>query len=343
MHSFLSKLASGIRTFGFFFWFALTLFLLVAALYLWQPDGAFALTIYSPWAPGTLGFFVTILVCLIKRSKPLFFLALAWLVWGLAASDEVHALVRRTPDDGEMNSFRYDGKRLRIISLNCAGGSIGAAREVQAWGPDIVLLQESPSKRELEPLAKELFGPKAGIAVGPDASILSRYPLEDWFAKKRPPANFTGAFFRISENERWILVSLRLQPPVLRFDLWNPECWKAFAEDRIRRRKELHKLLEAVNTYDDLEPMIVGGDFNAPPDRSITSLMKQRGGFPDYPLVDTARIAGSGWTMTSISAFPLVRIDQIWTDRGFEPIRTIAVPTKHSDHRMVVADVRIRK
>lgn len=328
---------------GLLFWILAALLSANLTLYLAQPDWAFALTIYSPWMPAAAGFFLTIFSSLAKRSKPLFFLAVIWVGWGLFASEELHSLVARAPSDVELHSFRYDSKWIRVVSLNCAGGSIEAAREVKAWSPDLVLLQETPSQKELAPLAKELYGPKAGLLVGPDCAILSRYPLRPLMpAEGQPgPSNFVLAFVEGPEG-RWLVASVRLQPPVLRFDYWSLDCWRAYAEGKRRRREELSELMAKIHQYDDLEPMIVGGDFNAPPDRSIQAIMSARGGFSDYPLLDAAKEAGTGWTMTAVNDAPLVRVDQIWLDARFPPLRTLARKTNRSDHRMVVSDVMIK-
>ncbi len=339
MKDLLSKLLSP----GLYFWFSTFWLTFDAILYLFQPDWAFALTLYSPWAPGLLGFFLTVFPAIAKRSKPLFFLSLAWVAWGGYSSEEFHTLLARGPDETELNSFRYDGKRVRIISLNCAGGSFQAAREVKAWSPDLVLLQESPGVKELAPLAKELFGPRAGLLVGPDCAILSKHPIRPLLPSKgnRGPSNFVLGQV-LGPGAPWLVASVRLQPPVLRFDYWNLDCWRAYAEGKRGRREELREVMTAIHEFDDKEPMIVGGDFNAPPDRSIRDVMAERGGLPNFPLIDTAREAGSGWTLTAVNGIPLVRIDQVWVDPRFQPLRTIARLTSYSDHRMVVADVMMR-
>lgn len=316
---------------GYWFWLWAGLLLLAASLYLWQPDATYALTIYSPWAPATLGYFGTIIVALRQRSKPAFFLSLAWLSWGLGASEEVHAVLRQTPGEADFQSFRYDGKRLRVISLNCAGGDPVAAEAVKEYHPDVVLLLETPSRKELEPVATRIFGEKASLIVGPDGTILSRYPLRSWHAGGREPMNYVGADLELPGGEKWAVVSLRLQPPVLRFDYWNPACWGDYAEGRRRRKKELESLWSEVGPRIGDRIAILGGDFNTPPDRSVRDILGQR-------LIDSGHEAGKGWDRTAVSPLPLVRIDQIWVDRRLRPLRTRAAFATHSDHWMVIAD-----
>ena len=67
-------------------------------------------------------------------------------------------------------------------------------------------------------------------------------------------------------------------------------------------------------------------------------------GFLDDPAhhfgrVDAFAAAGTGWGNTYQRRIPIHRIDQIHCTRQFRPLRCSAVTTRHSDHRMVVADL----
>ena len=48
--------------------------------------------------------------------------------------------------------------------------------------------------------------------------------------------------------------------------------------------------------------------------------------------------AGTGWGDTFQRRVPVLRIDHLYANRQFTPIRCRAVTTHNSDHRMVVAD-----
>lgn len=325
------KIRDEIQKAGFWFWFWSLSFAFVVSLYAFQPDFAFALTVYSPWVPAILGLIGSVFTCAKRGLRAVAAIGLLWLGWGLFASEEFHSLVRQTPGEADFRGFRYEGKRMRIVSLNCAGGTIDAVEEIESFKPDILLLQETPSKSDLLELAKKVFGKEVSMVVGPDAAILSRYRLRSWNAGKREPVNYVGAFAKVG-NETWMVVSLRLQPPVLRFDYWNPDCWSAYAEGKRKRTQELQQLWQEVQAVDDDWMMVMGGDFNAPPDHSIRRILEPR-------LQDSARIAGKGWGMTAVSSMPLVRIDQIWLDQRLSPLRTISVHNNRSDHRTVVCDL----
>jgi endonuclease/exonuclease/phosphatase (EEP) superfamily protein YafD len=82
-------------------------------------------------------------------------------------------------------------------------------------------------------------------------------------------------------------------------------------------------------------PIIVGGDFNAPAGDAIFRTFRGR-------LSDSFRQGGRGWGNTFSNNHPLFRIDQIWISPEWQAVSVVARKTKHSDHRMVVADLILR-
>lgn len=107
-------------------------------------------------------------------------LVLSWIIFIAIFAEEPKSLIRGC-------FFSFDNwhnipvdKRLVVVSLNCAGGNIQAAREVIDYNPDIVFLQESPVKEEVERFAYTLFMEHAVIAYGPDTSIIARDNLLFW-------------------------------------------------------------------------------------------------------------------------------------------------------------------
>ena len=69
--------------------------------------------------------------------------------------------------------------------------------------------------------------------------------------------------------------------------------------------------------------IIVGGDFNTPPDAGTFE--------PFRGMVEQAT-GDSGYT--AVNEFPMARIDQVW-QAGFEEAGSMAFRTQNSDHRMV--------
>jgi endonuclease/exonuclease/phosphatase (EEP) superfamily protein YafD len=82
--------------------------------------------------------------------------------------------------------------------------------------------------------------------------------------------------------------------------------------------------------------VIVGGDFNAPPTDDALAAFRQR-------LSDSFLTAGHGWGATGTNEYALFRVDQIWVSDGLQPASVTAHKTQHSDHRMVVCDLKLHQ
>jgi vancomycin resistance protein VanJ len=314
-------------------WASLALFFLAAAFYTFRWDIVYAATVYPAWVFAVLG----LVIVLAARPRPFWRVMrwpmLAWLVFVCFFAEEMTSTFRLGSwPSAAWNANRPLGRALRVVSLNCAGGTVAAAEEVRRFSPDIVLLQESPSRPEVEKLANELFGADGVALVGQDASIVSRKPLTP-LAIPRREANFVAAEVRLPSGEPALVVSLRLAPPALRFDYWNPECWTDFAQNLSNKREELGAIAAFVKTNRKGLPLLLGGDFNSGPNRTMSNRLPA-------DLSDSFREAGHGWGHTAVNDGPLVRIDQIWLSSPLNAC--FAQRTENSDHRMVVCDVIVK-
>lgn len=283
-------------------------------VYLTRPDALAAITIWPFWVwlvPGALPLAIKFNK---ERARARLSVLGLWLVIWAVLAEEPLSLARAV-----VPPRAYD---LRVVSLNCAS-SVEAAMETLDMEPDIVLLQESMGTDSIEKVRKAL-GENWTMVVGIDASILARGRLVVVDVKRS--INFTAA-----RLDGTLIVSLRLAPPVFRLDYWNPECWSHYAANKRARRVELRRLAEFVAREADGAPLILGGDFNTPPDHTITEAIS---GIAN----DAYARAGRGWGPTAINNYPMVRIDQIWASDKYEPVNSFSKKTLHSDHRMALAD-----
>lgn len=307
-------------------WVSAGVCLTLTVCYLFKPDFLAALTIWPFWVPATLGFLPLTFRLKKDRLRLRRGVLAIWIIAWVAIGDEPAAL-------GRMLFVRGQPHTLRVVSLNCAGGSIDAARESLAYQPDVVLLQETPSRKELETLAAEL-GLGWHLVVGPDASVLAHGRLRP-VELPRGTGDFIAVWAEIpTALEPVLIVSLRLQPPVFRLDYWSPDCWITLARNKSDRRKELAEIANWVASTAGASPVVLGGDFNTPPDHTVTRSL-------DGVCTDSFRRAGVAWGGTAVNEFPMVRIDQVWTSSDFIPVKVVSMATKHSDHRMVVADFQV--
>ncbi|HVW01931.1 MAG TPA: endonuclease/exonuclease/phosphatase family protein, partial [Planctomycetaceae bacterium] len=204
-------------------------------------------------------------------------------------------------------------------------------REVADLAPDIILSQESPGKQSVAALAGELFGEVGASLAGPDAAILVRGRIMEHGVPAGAPGNAVWARVKLASGPEVLVVSLRLEPCPIRFDLWSADCWSSQRANRQLRRRQLAAILEALPEARGI-PVIVGGDFNAPAGDPV---------FRAFPrgFRDAFREAGRGWGDTIVNQVPMQRIDQIWIDRGLLAANAGALRTINSDHRLVWADL----
>ncbi len=258
-----------------------------------------------------------------------------WLLFTVVFVEEARSLVRfgRSPT-AEWIAAREHGRAVRVVSLNCCMGNAKAAAEVAQYGPDIVLLQESPSQDAVEELALELFGAEGDSLWSRDTSILARGQIVP--GADHGPSCFTHAGVKLSSGLELDVVSLRLNPPVSRLDFWSPGFWRAHRDNRVKHRRQIQEVMDGLGELPASAHVIVGGDFNVPADDGALASLRPR-------LLDTFRKAGRGWGNTGTNEFPLFRVDQIWASGGFRAESVTARRTVHSDHRVVVCDLVVEE
>jgi endonuclease/exonuclease/phosphatase family metal-dependent hydrolase len=295
-----------------------------------RPDFAAAETMAPPAAWLLIGLGVT--AAGFRNRRACAAVALLWLLFGAVFVEGFRSSLR--PGFRITGPDRAAPDAVRVVSLNCAGGSEAAAREVEQVRPDIVLLQETPVRAAVERLATRLFGREGASWCGLDATIVARSPLRP-VQHPRRSSNFVMAAVRV-RGVPFGVVSLRLQPPVARMDLWNPECRRSQAESRRSRRKELAEVMGFVWSHSGEGPLLIGGDFNAVAgDPSLAPIT--------IPMRDSFDEAGRGWCDTAINDLPFARIDRLFVERGVEVLASSVRRTANSDHRMLIVDLRARR
>lgn len=297
----------------------------VVVVYACRPDACAAATVFPIWVWTLAGLaFVAAARRQVGRRWAAC-AALAWCAVLLIFADHPASVLRFS---GGANT-----RILRIVSLNCASSS-QALREVAALNPDIVLVQESAGREPLLALALEMFGTDGHAVWGPDASILARGRLARLEMPGSVAGNAAHARLELKNGLAFEVVSLRLEPALVRVDLWSPDCWREQTANRRRRGAQLHAIAGALPASSSKTPLIFGGDFNAPPGDAVFRSLVPR-------LHDAFSDAGRGWGNTIINAAPFLRIDQIWLSPQLKAVDVYSVATRHSDHRMVVCDVRL--
>jgi endonuclease/exonuclease/phosphatase family metal-dependent hydrolase len=304
----------------------------LSLFYFTQPDALAALMLVPPWVWFGLGLLSFLPVIRHYRLIQFRFALMVWMTFLVLHVEQATTLWKVTQwPSRTYQSHCLNNQCMRVISMNCGDGGIRTVEEALPLEPDIILLQESPGVTQLEQLAMKHYGPQAIVVYSWNASLITRGELvEKTIAED---GRFVSARVKIAGGEHLDIVSLRLSPPSFRIDFWSSEFWK----DHQRIRKVHRQEIEAVTTKLKLDsapgPTIIGGDFNSPDyDAAFTSLHDNyRSSFST---------SGRGWGGTGTNDWPLFRVDHIWTSqKNIDVGACWSQKTKHSDHRMVIADL----
>ena len=309
------------------------LWLALFVCYWRRPDSCAAVTVWPVWAWVLPGVVITVLAWDRRAKRAIVCSAVLWLLFLVVFAEEPLSLMRFGAwPDADWEDARQRGRGLRVVSLNCSGGSAAAAAEVARYRPDIVLLQESPGRESVRALGRRLFGRDTGVVWGIDASIIARGQARHIPTPDECRSLLTVARVRLASGIETYVVSARLVPPLVRMDLWSPSCWRAHTANRKARRAEVAQIMRTIDLLPRSVPLIVGGDLNAPAGDAAFWPLRRR-------LNDTFRAAGKGWGNTVLNDVPVLRFDQVWASENLRPSAVVARKTRHSDHRLVICDL----
>lgn len=308
------------------------LWLVILLCLVMQPDILAAITLVPPWCWVVVGVLMAI-IGFQRAGKRWSLLAIAlWSIFAGVFVDETQGLWRwaaRTIDPP--SAKESDSDSLRVISLNCAGNA-QAAIELKQYSPDVVLLQESPSRDQVAALTESLFGESGNFLHKTDTAILVRGSLLD-----QTPSDvnhFAHATARLASGREVDLVSLRLAPPVFRVDFWVAGFWTDHRDRRVEHREQIRQVVSQLEDRPKKRTAILGGDFNTTPiDLTLNELRAHA--------FDTFRAAGQGFGNTGTNQYPLFRVDQIWASRDIDAVSATARRSTHSDHRMVISELQL--
>lgn len=329
---------------------ALLLHGVICASFLRRWDSAAALTVFPFWFWGLLGLGAAGLSWLIFRGRFALAVSGLWFITTLVGADETRPLLRLNaprPEPGNPAPAPDGSRVIRVITLNCKSWRHESVREVVKWNPDIVLLQEAALPGALERIARELYPGQPGnhVADGDyECAIITRGSIS-------PVGNVVGTAPRARlcqiDFGGGLLIRaacIHLSGAATDVRLYRPDTLRLHANNRRYRRAELqpviHRLQAEQAIYQNAAgtslPALIGGDFNCPAGDSVFQLLERAG------YTDAFATAGTGWGNTFPNRLPVLRIDQVWANSRLQPLRSIAVKSENSDHRMVVCDFAVK-
>ena len=321
---------------------SLALQLLTVFAFARQPDHLAAFTVMPIWIWGGLGLSLSAAAFYFLRAPLSLVVTAVWALTILLGADEARVignLATPSPKPGPPESV--DGDRpIRVITLNASLFRYGdPTDDIAKWEPDIVVLQEV-SAMNVKTIAERLYGGLGDYRAFAQNGVATRWKITR--EVRNPDPRFLyfnhNVTVETSDGDSIEVVNLHLSSAATDLRLWQRQCWRNHKENRKKRQLEIAvalKVLEDTTTFPTTQPVILAGDFNAPPTDPIQRLIER-----DFD--DAFLSVGTGWGDTFHRRVPILRLDQIHTTRHFTPVRCRAVTTRKSDHRMVVADLLLK-
>ena len=302
-----------------------------------QPDHFTAFTVLPIWLWGGIGVLLSSLAFFFLRAPLSLVMTGVWAVTLLVGADEARVLAnfgKSPPHPGAAASYE-DQPVMRVITLNCALFRHGdPSLDLAAWRPDIVLLQDA-YPHQVQHVANTLYAGRGDYRAYHTNGIVTRWKIQREI--RNPNQRSQQATIIMPDSRAIEIVNVHLATAATDLRFWQRAAWREHRINRAIRRKELstiQQILEQTSSFPH-SPTLFGGDFNAPAHDIVHRQLAR-----DF--ADAFATAGTGWGNTYQRRFPILRIDHLYATRHFTPVRCRAVTTRHSDHRMVVADFLVR-
>jgi endonuclease/exonuclease/phosphatase family metal-dependent hydrolase len=320
-------------------WVALSLALHLVTVFCFtrQPDHFAAFTVLPIWLWGGIGILLSSMAFYFLRAPLSLVMTGVWAVTLLIGADEARVLAnfgKSPPRPGP--AAPHDGQPvLRVATLNCAVFGCGdPSRDLAAWQPDIVLLQDA-FPHQVQHIANVLYEGRGDYRAHQTNGIVTRWKIQREI--RNPNQRSQQATIVTPDGRALEVVNVHLATAATDLRFWQRVAWREHRINRAIRRRELsivQQILEQTTSFPNT-PTLFGGDFNAPAHDMVHRQLAR-----DF--TDVFAAAGTGWGNTYQRRFPILRIDHLYATRHFTPVRCRAVTTRHSDHRMVVADFLVR-
>ncbi len=298
-----------------------------------QPDRFAAFTVMPIWLWGGFGLGLSTIAFYFLRAPLSLVMTAVWAITLLVGADEARVLAhlgKPAPLPGLAAPF--EGKPvIRVLTLNCASFRYGSpAADIAAWQPDIVLLQEA-FPYQVRQVADVLYGGRGDYRGYQTTGVVTRWKILQ--EVHDPTRRDQEVILELPDGQPMVVVNVHLTTAATDLRLWRRSAWTTHRKNRALRLHELaltRQVLEQTTAFPNVAT-ILGGDFNA----SATDIVHRK---LSGEFVDAFSAAGTGWGDTYQRRFPILRIDHIYATRHLVPVRSRVVASRHSDHRMVVAD-----
>jgi Endonuclease/Exonuclease/phosphatase family len=316
--------------------------LLIHALTVWgyarQPDSLAAFTVLPIWFWGGIGLLMSVFAFCFLRAPLSLIVTAVWAVTLSVAMDEAKALSNfNHPKIAIERRMILDGQRIiRVATVNCANFVHGnPVDDLGEWKPDIILLQQVLPHR-VKQIAEALYGGSGDFRAYQTNGIVTRFEIRR--EVRNPMTRNQQVTMRLPEGDEIEVVNVHLTSAATDMRLWSPKSSTLHRQNRDLRRKNLSVTFQVLEQTRDstTTPTIFGGDFNS----GATDVV-HRQLVRDFD--DAFSMVGRGWGDTFHRRAPIHRIDRIYATRQLQPVSCGVIVSKKTDHRIVIADLRVRR
>lgn len=311
---------------------SVTIHLVTVVTYARRPDTLAAFTVLPLWLWGAIGLFFAGVAFITLRSAIGLFLSALWAITLLVLCDESRMITNL----GEATlKLEPPGHRyVRVATLNCSGLQSDHRLALRSFQPDIIFLQEMMHPILVRQLIRELYDDKADYRFHQSCCVIVRGSILREIRNSYYRTQHLTA--ELEKGMKVELVNVHFVTAETRLDLWNPEAWRAHRDNRRHRHLELTTSLQILEKFSDFPgtAAIFAGDFNAGMGDPVHDLMAR-----DFENAFSS--VGRGWPNTYHAKFPFVRIDHIYASRHFTPHAARVFELPNTDHRLLVADLKL--
>jgi endonuclease/exonuclease/phosphatase (EEP) superfamily protein YafD len=316
---------------------SLALHLVTVYCFTRQPDRLAAFTVMPIWLWGGIGLALSSGAFVFLKASLSLVLTGVWAVTLLVGADEARVLAHfgKSPPQPGPAAYHKGTPLIRVVTMNCAVFDMGSpAKDIALWQPDVVLLQDT-HPHQVRRIADELFGGHGDYRSHLTIGVVTKWKIQR--EVRNPAQRSQQVTIQTPDGRSFEVLNLHLVTAATDLRLWRRESWR---EHRINRAVRQNELLAALTTLEQTTnfpetPTLLGGDFNAP----ATDIVHR---FLTRDFTDAFAASGTGWANTYHRRFPILRIDHLYSSAAFTPIRCGTSVSRHSDHRMVIADYLFR-
>lgn len=239
-----------------------------------------------------------------------------------------------------------EGTPLRLMTYNVQlwqrRNVPAIVREILDADPDVLSLQDARGVRDT-PLAPYLK--RRHVAMFGQYVFVSKFPIVETSVGDISYDGETHTYLRARIDVGGRHVSIfnahLVTPRDALSPLRSPALWRhAISEMRQNQSQRMRQASQLVADSQEISgPLVIAGDFNAPPASLVTRMLTDRG------FVDAFSAAGRGYGYTFghtlLVGRPFLRLDRILASRHLVPVRAWAGGASGSDHRPVIADLML--